>query len=396
MFHTSQRTKQRTPAEVQAPATGAPAEIEGAKGVPEVPTSEKEGPEKEGPVVSAGLGANHQDLTGNNRQQSPSHEQPPTTNNSNHQPTATSHQQPAAATNRQPPASNHQPTGADTQQPPATTSQQLPSTTVSQEPPTTSVQQPTPSELDRAVHCIPSCKVPPTANMVECASCKNRYHYRCVTFKLARGGKPVRGSAKVMQEVREADPGFEYRCTSCSTAKSVHCIQSCKVPPTANMLECASCKNRYHYSCVYLRPPGTAVQQRGSERLVREIRDADPCFSYKCASCEVAKPKAPRPQAAVPKAAKKCGHTYERCRMGSCSHDCCGHFKEDAAVVAAAALESAAIIRKTAPQSPPAGLDHMLLQAQPTTLEAKKCCTPTPMASSPSSHQRRRPRCTTA
>ena len=35
--------------------------------------------------------------------------------------------------------------------------------------------------------------------------------------------------------------------------------------------------------------------------------------------------------------------------MGSCSHDCCGHFKEGAAVVAAAALEAAAIIRKTAP-----------------------------------------------
>jgi hypothetical protein len=211
-----------TPAEVQAPPAGAPAEIEGAKGVPEVPTPEKEGPEKEGPVVSAELGANHQDLTANNRQQSPSHEQPPTANNSNHQPTATSHQQPPASTNQQPPPASHQqPTGTNIQQPPATTSQQLPSTTVSQEPPTTSVQQPTPSELDRAVHCIPSCKVPPTPNMVECASCKNRYHYSCVTFKLAREVKPVRGSAKVMQEVREADPGFEYRCSSCSTAKRI-------------------------------------------------------------------------------------------------------------------------------------------------------------------------------
>ena len=167
--------------------------------------------------------------------------------------------------------------------------------------------------------------------------------------------KPVRGSAKVMQEVREADPGFEYRCSSCSTAKSVHCILSCKVPPTANMLECASCKNRYHYSCVNLRPPGTAVQQRGSERLVREIRDADPCFSYECASCEVAKPKASRPQAAVPKAAKKCRHTHEKCRTGSCLHPCCEHFKKDAGVVAAAALESAAIIRKTATVAPATG-----------------------------------------
>ena len=222
----------------------APAEIEGAKGVPKVAASEQEGP-----VVSAGPGAKHQ------------------------HPTGSKHQQPAVATNRQPPASNHQPTGVDTQQPPATTSQQLPSTTVSQELPTTSVQPPTPSELDRAVRCISSCTRPLTANMVECTSCKNRYHYRCVYFKLAREGEPVRGSAKVMQAIREADPGFEYRCTSCSTAKSVHCIQSCKVPPTANMLECASCKKRYHYSCVYLRSPGTAVQQKGSE-----IRDAEPCF----------------------------------------------------------------------------------------------------------------------
>ena len=85
--------------------------------------------------------------------------------------------------------------------------------------------------LYRAMHCIPSCKVPLTANMVECASCKNRYHYRCVRFKLARGSKPVKGSAKAMQEVREADHGFEYRCTLCSKAESkaesVHCIKSC-------------------------------------------------------------------------------------------------------------------------------------------------------------------------
>ena len=311
--------------------------------------------------MSAELGANHQDLTANNRQQSPSHEQPPTANNSNHQPTSTSHQQPPASTNQQPPPASHQqPTGTNIQQPPATTSQQLPSTTVSQAPPTTSVQQPTPSELDRAVHCIPSCKVAPTPNMVECAPCKNRYHYSCVYFTLAREVEPVRGSVKVMQEVREADPGFEYRCTSCSTAKSVHCIQSCKVPPTANMLECASCKNRYHYRCVYLRSPATAVQQRGSERLVREIRDTDPCFLYKCASCEVAKPNAPRPQAPRPKAAKKCGRTYERCRMGSCRHVCCGHFKEGAAVVAAAALKSAVIIRKTAPPVAAGDSHHIL------------------------------------
>ena len=159
----------------------------------------------------------------------------------------------------------------------------------------------------------------------------------------------MRGSAKVMQEVREADPGFEYICTSCSATRSVHCIQSRVRPPTANMLECASCKNLYHYICVYVRPPGTVVQRRGSEPLVREIRDADLSFSYRCAPCGVAKPKAPRPQAAVPKAAKKCRNTYEKCRTGACCHDCCEHFKNDAGVVAAGALESAVIIRKTAP-----------------------------------------------
>jgi hypothetical protein len=127
-----------TPAEVQAPPTGAPAEIEGAKGVPEVPTSEKEGPEKEGPVVSAGLGANHQDLTGNNRQQSPSHEQPPTTNNSNHQPTATTNQQQPPTNSHQPPTatSKHQPT-ATTSKPPATNGYQHPATTSNHQPATT-------------------------------------------------------------------------------------------------------------------------------------------------------------------------------------------------------------------------------------------------------------------
>ena len=184
--------------------------------------------------------------------------------------------------------------------------------------------------------------------MVECVSCRNRYHYYCVTFTVAGAAKPVRGSAKVMQAVCEADPDFEYTCKSCSTANSVHCIPSCTRTPSNKMIECSDCKNRYHYRCVYFSPPGAAVkQQRGSEHLVQEIRKLNPSFAYKCASCEApaAKPKvaAPRPKAAVPHAAKeksKCNHGYQKCRMGLCTHSCCEHFRQAAQLEAACSHRS--------------------------------------------------------
>ena len=200
--------------------------------------------------------------------------------------------------------------------------------------------------------------------MVECVSCRNRYHYYCVTFTVAGAAKPVRGSAKVMQAVREADPDFEYTCKSCSTANSVHCIPSCTRTPSNKMIECSDCKNRYHYNCVNFSPPGAAVkQQRGSEHLVQEIRKLNPSFAYKCASCEAPaakpkvaapRPKAPRPKAAVPHAAKeksKCKHNYQRCRVGQCVHICCEHFRQ-AAQLQAATIVREATARKTAPVAP--------------------------------------------
>ena len=96
----------------------APAEIDGAKGVPNMPASEQEGPD-----VPAGLGAKHQHPTGGSHRQPPSHDQSLAISNINHKQTANS---------------NHQPTATITQQPQQATSNQRVTTRSNHQQPTAS------------------------------------------------------------------------------------------------------------------------------------------------------------------------------------------------------------------------------------------------------------------